>query len=143
MLSETRLLQPITSPSPDGARFWEAAARHRLELPYCPSCEATFFYPRILCPTCGSREIIWVGATGRGTLYSFCVHYQSSVPGLAESMPFATALVDLEEGPRMMAFLIGVPSDPEQIRCGVDVKVEFLDLADGHTVVAFRPTAPA
>lgn len=140
MTPDTRLLQPIMSPAPDGARFWEMAARHRLELPYCASCRRAFFYPRILCPTCGSRDITWVRATGRGTLYSFCVHYQSSVPGLAEAVPFATALVELEEGPRMMAFLVGVPADPERIRCGVAGEVEFLDLADGHTALAFRPT---
>jgi uncharacterized OB-fold protein len=139
MVPQPQLLQPIISPSPDGARFWAAAARHRLELPYCPSCACAFFYPRAFCPTCGSREITWIEASGRGTLYSFCVHYQSSVPGLIEGVPFATALVDLDEGPRLMAFLVGVPGDPELIRCGVDVEVEFLDLADGHTVLAFRP----
>ena len=49
-------------------------------------------------------------------------------------------LVDLDEGPRLMSFLVDAPADPEAIRCGVRVEVEFLDLADGQTVVAFKPS---
>ena len=55
-------------------------------------------------------------------------------------MPFATALVDLDEGPRMMAFLLGVPTDPDQVQVGTRLTVEFLDLDDGQTALAFRPT---
>ena len=55
-------------------------------------------------------------------------------------MPFATALVDLDEGPRMMAFLLGVPADPDQVRVGTRLAVEFLDLDDGQTALGFRPS---
>ena len=140
---EARALQPITSPSPDAAPFWEAAARHTLVLPHCLDCARPFFYPRVLCPTCGSRNLTWVEASGLGTLHSFCVHYHSAVPGLIGSVPFTTALVDLAEGPRLMGFLLGAPEDPENITCDVAVSVEFLDLDDGHTVLAFRPETPA
>jgi uncharacterized OB-fold protein len=134
-------LQPVVSPAPDAARFWEAAARHELLLPRCAACDSTFFYPRVLCPRCGSRELDWSTASGAGTLYSFCVHYHSSEQGLSEAVPFATALVDLDEGPRLMAFLVGVPDDPELIEVGARLTVEFHDLAVGHTVLAFRPSS--
>jgi uncharacterized OB-fold protein len=75
---------------------------------------------------------------GRGTLYSFCFQYSSAIPGLA-ARPFATALVDLDDGPRMLGFLVGVPDDPELIRCGTRVVAGFADLADGQAVVAFAP----
>lgn len=139
MLLDGSLLQPAISPSPDSARFWSAVREHRLDLPHCTSCGVTFFYPRMLCPGCGSRDLDWVESAGTGTLYSFCVQYHSSVPGLTDALPFATALVDLDEGPRMMAFLVGVPDDPELIECGIRVRVDFLDLAGGETAVAFRP----
>jgi uncharacterized OB-fold protein len=140
MLEATQL-QPVVSPAADAAPFWEAAARHTLLLPYCSDCDDAFFYPRILCPRCGGRELAWVEASGAGTLYSFCVHYSSTQPGLADATPFATALVDLDEGVRIMAFLVGVPDDPELITVGQDLTVEFVDLADHQTVLAFRPTS--
>ena len=133
-------LQPVLSPSPEAAPFWEAARQHRLQLPFCKACEAAFFYPRPLCPTCGSRDVEWVAARGTGTLHSFCVQYKSAVPGLTEAGPFVTALVDLDDGPRLVSFLVGAPANPELISCGTRVEVEFLDLDDGHTLVAFRPT---
>jgi uncharacterized OB-fold protein len=140
MLEATHL-QPVVSPAPDAAPFWEAASRHLLLLPHCTACDAPFFYPRTLCPRCGSRDLEWAVASGAGTLHSFCVHYQSSEQGLSDAVPFATALVDLEEGPRLMAFLVGVPDDPELIESGRRLTVEFHDVADGHTVVAFRPSS--
>jgi uncharacterized OB-fold protein len=131
-------LQPVISPAPDAEQFWGALREHRLELPYCDDCDSAFFYPRAICPRCGSRAIRWVRSNGKGTLYSFCVQYRSAIPGLTSS-PFVTALVDLDEGPRMMGFLVGVPDDPDLIRCGIEVLAEFLEVADGRTVVSFRP----
>jgi uncharacterized OB-fold protein len=141
MTNAVPALQPIISPSPEAARFWDAAAQHRLEIPNCNACDAAFFYPRPLCPRCGSRDIGWKKARGTGMLHSFCVQYRSSVPGLTQAGPFVTALVDLDEGVRLMSFLVGVPPDPELISCDIRVEVEFLDLPDGHTVVAFKPIA--
>jgi uncharacterized OB-fold protein len=138
---EAHDLQPVVSPAPDAAPFWEAASRHELLLPHCNACDTPFFYPRTLCPRCGSRDLDWVLSSGAGTLYSFCVHYQSSEQGLSDGVPFATGLVDLDEGPRLMAFLVGVPDDPELIEVGGRLSVEFLDLTDGQTVLAFRPSS--
>lgn len=133
-----RRLRPVFSPSPDAVPFWEAATRHALVLPHCLDCDEPFFYPRALCPTCGSRNLAWVTASGRGVLHSFCVQYHCDVPGLADAVPFVTALVDLAEGPRMMGFLLDAPDDPEAISCDVAVTVEFVDLDDGHAAVGFR-----
>lgn len=138
---DTQGIQPVVSPAPDGQRFWAAAREHRLELPRCDRCDLTFFYPRVICPRCGGRELSWVVSQGTGTLHSFCVQYRSAIPGLGAA-PFVTALVDLEEGPRMMGFLVGVPDDPELIRCGTQVVAEFVDVADGQAVVSFRPADP-
>lgn len=138
-VSDLDLHELTLSPAPDGARFWEAAAEHRLEIPRCHACGEHFFYPRTLCPSCGSRDVGWVECAGTGVLHSFCIQYHSSVPGLTGSTPFVTALVDLTEGPRLMSFLVGVPADPDLITCGIDVRVDFHDLPDGHTLPVFRP----
>ncbi|HET8559612.1 MAG TPA: Zn-ribbon domain-containing OB-fold protein [Marmoricola sp.] len=132
----------VLHPSPEGTHFWQALSEHRLELPRCVTCGRPFFYPRALCPHCGSRHLEWFVASGSGTLHSFCVHYRSAVPGLQGAVPFATALVDLDEGPRVMGFLHGLPEDPDAIRCGTRVRAEYLDTGSGRTLLAFRAAEP-
>ena len=129
---------PPLRPSPDALPCWEAARRHELVLPWCNACEAFFFYPRTACPTCGSRDLAWKPASGRGTVYTFCIQHHSRVPGYADATPFVTAIVELEEGPRLMTILVDVEPDPEHVRCGLPVEVTFLDVDDGVLPV-FRP----
>ena len=129
---------PPLSPSPDALPFWEAARRHELVLPWCNACAAFFFYPRTACPSCGSRDLSWKPASGRGTVYSFCIQHQSRVPGYAGATPFVTAIVELEEGPRLMTILVDVEPDPAAVRCGSPVEVSFVDVDEGVLPV-FRP----
>lgn len=133
------LLAPAVSPAPEAAPFWEAADRHELLLPFCGACEQFFFYPRTLCPVCGSRDVQWRRASGRGRLYTFCIQYRNSVPGLENAVPFVTAIVQLDEGPRLMTFLIGIEPDPKAIACDIPVELDFLDLQGGHSLPVFRP----
>jgi uncharacterized OB-fold protein len=136
---EIAALNPVLSPSPEGDPFWAAVAEHRLILPRCDACGRLFFYPRALCPHCGARDLEWVPASGRGTLHSFCMLFHSGAPGLAEALPLTTGLIDLEEGVRVMAYLVGFPENPEQIRCDTPVEVDYVDVAGGGAVLAFRP----
>jgi uncharacterized OB-fold protein len=133
------LLAPDISPSPEATPFWDAANRHELKLPYCSNCREFFFYPRTLCPACGSRDITWRLASGRGHVYTFCIQYQTSAPGLRDGLPFVTAIIDLEEGPRLMSFLVDVSPDPESVSCDMPVHVAFVELPDGQTLPVFRP----
>lgn len=131
--------RPTISLSPDAAPFWEAARRRELSLPWCERCEAFFFYPRTACPACGSRQISWRPASGRGRLYTFCIHHHPALPGFGDSLPFVTAIVELEEGPRLMTFLTGVAPDPGAITCDMPVVVDFVEVNDGHVLPIFRP----
>ncbi|WP_396445239.1 Zn-ribbon domain-containing OB-fold protein [Actinomadura sp.] len=132
-------LDPVVSPGPEGLPFWEGLRRGVLLLPRCEACRTFFFYPRALCPSCGSRRLTWEESSGRGTLYTFCMHFRSQVPGLQSATPFATCLVDLAEGPRVMGYLLGVPEDPELIECGVPVRRTPLETPGGQCLLAFRP----
>lgn len=134
-------LLPQVHPSPEGRPFWDGLRAGAVRLPHCRVCDQPFFYPRPVCPACGSRALEWRDISGRGRLEAFCVHTTSAVPGLTDGAPFATALVRLDEGPRLMGFLVGVPDDPELIRCGVAVTARFLPAADGATVLGFEPLA--
>lgn len=133
------LPQPTISPSPDAAPFWEACRRRELSIPYCESCSGFFFYPRTMCPTCGLRDVTWRTVSGRGRVYSFCIHHSSGLPGFREAVPFVSAIVELEEGPRLMTMLIDVEPDPTEIACEMLVEVAFVELDDGHVLPVFRP----
>jgi hypothetical protein len=135
----TQTPRPVVSPSPDAAIFWDAASRQELMLPFCRGCRCHFFYPRSVCPSCGSRDLEWVRASGHAELYSFCIHHHTGIRELREAVPFVTALVTLREGPRMMTYLVGVKPEPQAIQCGMPLEVTFIEAADGRTIPAFKP----
>ena len=134
-----RLPVPPLSLSPEALPFWEACERRELVLPYCTGCRQFFLYPRTLCPGCGSRDVVWRPSAGRGELYTFCIQHSSRLPGFRDAGPFVTAIVELAEGPRLMTWLVGVPPEPESIRCGMAVEVVFADLPNGNVLPVFRP----
>ena len=90
-------------------------------LPYCAACAEFFFYPRQFCPRCFSWEIEWRRCSGKGTLYTFAIQMRPQMPGFTP--PYVTAIVQLDEGPRMMTNLVGVEPMPENIRCDMPVEV--------------------
>ena len=78
--------------------------------------------------------------SGRGRLHAFTVQHSTPVAELREAVPFVTAIVELDEGPRMMSFLVEAGSDPKALRCEVPVEVVFLPSAtEGQPFPAFRP----
>ena len=125
-------------PSPDALPFWSACREHRLVLPRCTPCGDLFFYPRTLCPACGSRDITWVEVSGRGRIHAFTVQHVTPVAELRDTLPFVTVLVELDEGPRMMSFLVDAGTDPSSIRCDTAVEVDFLDDPRGQPFPVFR-----
>lgn len=131
---------PVISPSPDAAPFWDAARRRELLLPYCTSCERFFFYPRMLCPGCGERSVTWRPSAGRGVVHAFCIQHRSGLPGFRDATPFVTAIIELDEGPRLTTFLVDVPPDPASVTCDMRVEAAFSELSDGHVLPVFRPT---
>ena len=90
---------------PVADRFAAALRAGRLELPYCPGCEAFVWYPRRHCSGCGSREVTWTGLTGEGTVHSYTRLYGSgSDLGVVQRV---IGYVDLPEGPRVPCLLTG------------------------------------
>jgi uncharacterized OB-fold protein len=130
---------PVISPSPDALEFWDGCRAGELRLPRCNACSELFFYPRALCPRCGSRDLSWQRVTGRGRLHSFCVQFHCAVPGYTGAVPFVTALVDLDEGPRMMSLLVEAGTDPLLIHIGTSLEVAFQDTDSGWPLPVFRP----
>ena len=97
----------------------------------------------MLCPFCHAGDIEWFQASGRGKLYSFEIGYQSFNKAFKVKPPFVLAMIELEEGPRMMSNLIGIEPDPKKIRCDMPVEVVFEKQTDEITLPLFRPAGGA
>jgi uncharacterized OB-fold protein len=130
---------PPLVPVPDArsAPFFDGARAGRLMLQRCARCAAWLHPVRTRCPDCGSGEIEWAAASGRGRLYSWGLLHRAYHPDHARRLPIALAVVDLEEGVRMSASLAG--ADAGGLRCGMPLEVVFEPLVDGSALPVFRP----
>ena len=125
-------------PEPDSTTefYWNAAARHELQILRCRACGLYVHYPREGCPRCASTDLAPQTVSGRGTIHSFTIahHQAAGIP-----TPFALVLVELEEQPglRVLANLVECPLD--RLRVGMLVEVTFEDVGNGVTLPQFRP----
>ena len=117
--------------------FWEACHEHRLSLQKCDHCGTVRYYPRPFCPECQSGDHQWITCSGRGTVYSFTVVHRPLTRWFKGKVPMTVAVVELEEGTRMMSNVIDV--DPEQVKVGMPVQVSFEDVDEHITLPLFRP----
>lgn len=127
---------PVPVPSGITERFWEATCEGRLLVQRCPDCGATQFYPRIVCTDCGALDPDWIEASGRGEVYSYTVNHRPGARGFGEYLPYVVAIVELAEGPRMMAFM---PTDPGDVEVGLPVRVRFWRVSDDAALPVFVP----
>ena len=124
----------------DSLAYWEAAHEGRLIIQRCDDCGTPRFYPRVPCSRCWSDRVSWIDASGRGTIYSFTIVHRPPSAGFADAAPYAVALVELEEGVRMMANVLA--EDPSTVSVGDLVEVVFERLDDTVTLPQFRLAAP-
>ena len=124
--------RPFPIPDRDTAPFWEGAREGVLRIQRCAGCGRHVFYPRAVCPHCLSDRLDWVEASGRGTVHSYTIVHRTSEEFRAEA-PFPVALVDLEEGVRMMARL-----DVAEPRVGMPVKVAFKRVSEELSLPHFK-----
>lgn len=132
----TEYKKPVPFINNETKPYWEAARSHELLLRKCRACGQHYFYPRDFCPSCFSFDVEWVKATGRGTVYSVTICLLPAA-GFKDVVPYNLALVDLEEGPRMMTNIVDCPND--DIKIGMAVEVTFDDVTPEVTLPKFRP----
>jgi len=119
------------------APYWEAAARHELMLPRCDGCGLVFFPPRDLFPGCWSGELSWPPMSVRGTVWPFTeVQVAFYADTWADDVPYVVAVVELDEGPRLLANL--VEPDMERLSIGDRVEATFEDRSEGVTLPMFQ-----
>jgi uncharacterized OB-fold protein len=125
----------LPAPTPETAPYWDGARAGELRIQRCRACSQAYFYPRPYCPQCGSADVEWFTATGRATLASYIIS-ERAAPGF--EAPYVIAIVQLEEGPRMMTNIVEVEPVPERLVLDMPLEVRFEDRGE-IAVPVFAP----
>jgi uncharacterized OB-fold protein len=128
-------------PSPDAETqpYWDAARERRLLIKRCRACGEAHWYPRPFCPHCWSEDVDWEEASGGATLYTWSVVRRNDLPPFGERVPYITAVVDLDEGPRMLSNLVEVAE--ADVSIGMRLVLAWQE--DGDYVLPVFTRAPA
>jgi uncharacterized OB-fold protein len=129
--------RPLPQPDVLTRPFWEACRRHELEVSACSTCGHLFLPPGPRCPRCWSTQLAPRTVSGEGRVYSFAVYRRSYHPALPA--PYVVALVELDEGPRLISNVVGCA--PEEVRIDMPVRVRFEEVGE-FTLPHFEAAAP-
>jgi hypothetical protein len=127
--------KPLPILDGDSKVFWDGCMENKLFIQHCPDCEKYVFYPRALCPHCMGDAMEWQEVSGKGKVYSYSIVYQAT-PAFAQDTPFVMALIDLDEGVRILSHIIHCSLD--EVECDMPVKVVFEE-QDGMKLPKFQP----
>ena len=128
----------LPEPTPETRHFWDGCREGELRLQRCTDCDGgSYFPPRPFCPKCGSRKVEVVKASGRAVLWSYVINHRPR-PDMGPD-PYAIAVVQLEEGPRMMTNIVDCPQTPEALQLDMPVTVKFAKQTDDITLPFFAP----
>jgi uncharacterized OB-fold protein len=138
MTGQTTYDKPLPVRDAENAPYYDALQRHQMRLQRCAN--GHFRYPvNPVCPDCLSPEFTWEPVSGQGTIYSFVVVHQLYDPGFKEDLPYNVAVVELEEGPRLVTNVTGCRN--EDVCVGMPVRVRYDDITPEFTLAKFEPTA--
>jgi uncharacterized OB-fold protein len=134
--------EEVRKPEPRVTRwskpFWDMASEHKLGVKKCTSCGHLEHPPYLYCTECHSEEHEWVELSGKATLYAYAVNVHMVPFPFWDDMPYVVAMVDLEEGPRMLTNI--VDCNPEDLKNGMALEVVFDDETyENFTLTKFRP----
>lgn len=128
--------RPLPRPSDITQPYWDAAASRQLVIQQCRHCGAKQFYPRVLCMKCGSGELEWLKCSGEGSVYTFTINHRAPHEHFKGLVPYVVAMIDLDEGVRMMANIVG--DDALHTTIGARVQVVFEDTGNDITLPQFE-----
>ena len=132
--------RPLPEETTLTAPFWQAARENRLVIQCCSSCGRLRWPPEAACYECGSLDHEWAEMSGRAALYTWTVARPPLLPFFQQRSPWPIAVVQLEEGPRLVTNIAGI--HPEHYEIGMPLEAAFEDIGDDVTLVVFRPLAP-
>ena len=127
--------KPAPRATPETQPFWDGTAAGELRLQRCRQCDQHYFPPRPFCPTCLSDDVSWETVSGRGALHTYVINHR---PPPGWEGPYAIAVVQLDEGPRMMSNIVGIENTPESLQLDMALEVTFEQRGD-MAVPVFQP----
>ena len=130
--------KPLPVKNPDTAFFWDGCREHELRFEKCGQCSHVRWPPAMLCPRCHSRQTDRIISGGRGSVFSYVIYRETPHPAFQGDLPYVVALVELEEGPRLLTNIVGCP--PEEVRCDMPVVVAWEDVTQEVSLPKFRPS---
>lgn len=119
------------------AEFYAFCKNHELRFQRCSDCGTWRHIPRDMCAKCGSFKWEWARSSGKGKLFSWTTATQPMMPQFAQSVPYSPAIVELEEGVRMVTWLVDVK--PDELQLGMPLAVVFDDVTSEVTLPKFAP----
>ena len=125
---------PLPRLEPMTEWFWEACRRGALEVAACDDCGHRFLPPGPCCPRCWCERVSPRELSGHGSVFSFAVYRRTYHPAIPA--PYVVALVELEEGPRLISNIVGCA--PEEVTINMEVQVRFEEVGD-FTLPRFVP----
>lgn len=134
MAEEAKLIPHVSS---EMKPFFDAARDHKLAVQKCDNCGALRFPAAPMCLKCDSPKASWVTVSGRGKIFSFTIMHRAYHP--AFKAPYALAVVELDEGPKMTSNIVNI--EPSKVKCGMPVEVAYDKLSGEVTLPRFRPAA--
>ncbi len=132
----TEYAKPLPEVTEDNRPFWEGCKRHELLLQKCNNC-GHLRYASPTCPQCWSMEHEWVPSSGKGKVYTWIVVHQRYSKAFEKDLPYNVAMIELDEGPRLLSNVVG--TDNEDIRPGLPVEVVWEDVTEEITLPKFTP----
>lgn len=129
--------KPVPTVTPWSAPFWAGCRKGELLIQQCQDCGVLNFYPKLYCAGCLSSNLEWVKASGRGKVYSYMTVYAFQPTEFAEDVPYVVAIVELDEGVRMMSNIVGCI--PDEVHCDMNVEVVFEKATEEFTLPKFKP----
>ena len=136
--------KPIPVPQGESDVYWQKAKQGELWLRYCNSCNEAYFFPTDIfraIPCDNPRDTKWIKASGKATLFTFAiVGYETGrAPHPGFEAPYVTAIVELEEGPKMPTNIVIEDPSPDNLQIGMDLEVVFEDITDEIALPKFKP----
>jgi uncharacterized OB-fold protein len=135
--SNDAVAKPLPVISDFNRPFWEGARRHEYRLQRCNGCGKLWAPHGPVCPHCFSEDYSWEKLSGRGKIQSWVVFHKLYHPAFAKDLPYNVAFIELDEGPRVIANIVGTPND--KLHIGMKVEVVFEDVNEAISIPKFRP----
>ena len=118
------------------APFWEGLADGELRLQECGDCGARQHPAESFCYACGGQDVTWRPSAGEGEIYSFIVVHQLYHKAFADHLPYVVAIVQLDDGPRLLGAMLGPDVAPE---VGMRVRPSFQKIDNERAILLFEP----